>query len=398
MSRIRLHPLLFLAGVIASAPAGAIPGTSLDLYGRIGWAHDDNLLRIPDDAPAFDDQRSDSWTTYEFGGVVDKAIGRQRLLAIAKLSKVSFDHFRQLDYDGKDLQATWYWELGNKFHGELGATHAQTLAPYTDFRSNERNLRRQRRSFFEGAWKLHPRWEARTAFSREKFDYELAAQAYNDRTEKVAELEGRYLARSGSAVGLVLRRIKGDYLNRRPFAQGLLTDDFTQDELKLRVDWKATGSTGLQALAGYARRSQPSFGPGRTSGANGRITVSHEPNGKLGYRSSVWRDFAPLESSVVSYTLNKGISAGATWKATAKLRFDADAIYERRNYNPRVAFNAPQGLDDALRSATLKASWAVRPKIVLSAAYIRQARTGSPVLGIGNFKANTLALNASGQF
>lgn len=101
---------------------------------------------------------------------------------------------------------------------------------------------------------------------------------------------------------------------------------------------------------------------------------------------------------MVSYTLNKGASAGATWNATGKIRVDADAVYERRNYNPRAGFNAFGGLDDALRSASLKASWAVKRKLTLSAAYLRQSRSGSPVLGIGNFKANTVALNASAQF
>ncbi|MBD8531277.1 MULTISPECIES: XrtB/PEP-CTERM-associated polysaccharide biosynthesis outer membrane protein EpsL [unclassified Massilia] len=402
MSRICLHPLAFLAGVLiaslAPVPAAAIPGTPLDLYGRIGWAHDDNLLRIPDGAPAFDGRRSDSWTTFEFGAVLDKPIRRQRLLAVAKLSKVKFDHFRQLDYDGRDLQATWYWELGNRFSGKLGATHAQTPAPYTDFPSDERNLRKGRRSFFEGVWKLHPRWEARTALSRDRFDYELAAQSFNDRTEDVVELEGRYLARSGSTVGLVLRRIDGSYPNRRPFAGGVLTDDFRQEEIKARVDWKAGGSTTLQGLAGYARRSQPSFGAGRTSGANGRVTLLYDPGGKLTGRASVWRDFAPLESPVVSYTLNKGVSLGATWNATGKIRVEADAVHERRDYNPRDGFTGTGSLDDTLRSASLKASWEVRRKLTLSAAWVHQSRSGSPVLGIGDFKANTLAINASVQF
>lgn len=158
MSRIRLHPFAFLAGAIVLAPAAAIPGSALDLCGRVGWAHDGNLLRIPDNAPAFDNERADSWATSEFGGADDKSIRRQRLLAVAKVSNVKFDHFRQLDYDGRDLQATWHWQLGNRFSGQLGATCAQTLAPYTDFPSDERNLRKQRRGFFDGAWPVN--WSA----------------------------------------------------------------------------------------------------------------------------------------------------------------------------------------------------------------------------------------------
>ena len=398
MSRFRLHPLAFLAGTMALLPAAAVPETPLALYGRLGWAHDDNLLRVPDGAPAFDDQRSDSWTTFEVGATYDKSIRRQRVLAVAKLSKVKFDHFRQLDYDGQDVQATWYWQLGNRFSGKLGATYAQTLAPYTDFQSDQRNLREQRRGFFDGAWKLHPRWEARAALARDKFDYELAAQSFNDRTEDVAELEGRYLTPSGSTVGLVLRRIEGSYPNPRPATLGFLTDDFDQDELKVRVDWKATGTTTIQGLAGYARRTQPSFGSGRTSGANGRFTLLYEPGGKLSARASVWRDFAPLESTLVSYTQNKGVSASATWDATGKIRVEADAVYEKRDYKPRAGFTTSGDLDDSLRSASLKASWLVRRKLTLSAAWLYQSRSGSPVLGIGDFKANTFVINASAQF
>ena len=398
MSRFRLHPPMFLAGALVWAPALAVPGTALDVYARLGWAYDDNLLRIPDGQPAFDNQRSDSWTTSEFGAVYDRTLSRQRLVGHAKLSKVKFDHFRQLDYDGRDIQGTWYWQLGKRFEGQLGFSHAQTLAPYTDFRSDERNLRKQRRGFFEGGWKLHPRWEIHTAFSRDKYDYELAAQRYNDRTEDVIELEGRYLARSGSAVGLVLRRIEGDYPNRRPFSLSTLTDDFTQDELKARIDWKASGATTLQALAGYARREQPSFGAGRTSGVNGRVTALYEPGGKMRYRASAWRDFAPLESFIVSTTLNKGVSAGASWDPGARLRIDADAMHERRDYSARNGVVVPGALEDTLRTASLRTTWALRPKIALSASASYQARSGSPVLGIGKFKSTSFAINASGQF
>ena len=154
----------------------------------------------------------------------------------------------------------------------------------------------------------------------------------------------------------------------------------------------------MQGLAGYARRSQPSFGAGRTSGANGRVTLLYEPAGKLAWRGALWRDFAPLESTVVSYTLNKGVSLGATWNATGKIRVEADVVRERRNYNPRAGLNLSGGLDDTLRSASIKASWAVKRKLTLSAALLHQSRSGSPVLGIGNFKANTVAVNASLQF
>jgi exopolysaccharide biosynthesis operon protein EpsL len=390
--------LALLVGALFAAPAGAGPNDALQLYAGLGWAYDDNLLRVPDGQPAFDNQRGDSWRTAEGGLIFDHMYSRQRINAVAKLSKVKFNHFKQLDYDGKDLAATWYWQLGNHLEGTLGTTYAQVLAPYTDFRSNERNLRQQRRQFFDGAWRLHPSWRLRAAASRDKFTYELFSQRYNNRTEDSYEIEGDYLPKSGSSVGLVARHIKGSYPYRRPFAQGVVTDDFTQNELKARVNWLATGSTTVQVLAGWAERDQPSFGPGKTSGVNGKVTALYAPRGKVSYSAAVWRDFAPLESTIVSYTLNKGASLGATWEATAKIKVEANAVYERRAFSTRRDVPGIGSLRDSLRSASVKATWSVRPAIQVSTALVHQSRSGSVGLGTGKFSSNMIAMNLSGQF
>jgi exopolysaccharide biosynthesis operon protein EpsL len=394
---LRFRPLPLLVGALFSSSAWAYPSSALHLYGGLGWGHDDNLLRVADDEPAFDNTRGDSWTQLDAGLVFDKTYSRQRLSAIAKLSKVNFDHFKQLDYDGKDVEGTWYWQVGNHLDGKLGSKYEQVLAPYTDFRSNERNLRQEHKSFFDGTWQLHPSWGLRAGFTTDKYTYALLSQHYNNRTEDASELEGDYLPASGSTVGLVLRHIRGRYPNRRPLGQFFYNDDFTQDELKARVDWHATGSTSVQALAGWARRDQPSFG-GRTSGLNGRIGVIYTPRGKLSYNAAVWRDFAPIESNIVSYTLNRGGTIGATWDATAKIKVDASAVYERRSYNPRQVLAGAGDLRDAVRSASVRAVWSLRPTVQLSAGYTYQARTGSPVLGTGSFKSNSVSFNASAQF
>jgi exopolysaccharide biosynthesis operon protein EpsL len=389
--------LALAIGALFSASAWAGPSDALHVYGGLGWAHDDNLFRIPESQPAFDDQRGDSWASAEIGLLFDHMYSRQRIAVVAKLSEVKFDHFKELNYTGKDGQGIWYWQLGNHLEGKLGASYNQMLAPYTDFQSSERNLRQDRKEFFDGAWRFHPGWRVRGAYSSEKFTYGAPSQAYNDRTEDTSEVEGDYLPASGSTVGLVVRRIEGSYPNRRPSGQTSLTDDFTQDELKARVNWLATGTTTVEALIGWARRDQPSYGE-RTSGFNGRASATYTPRGKLSYIVSAWRDFAPIESTTVSYTLNKGASVGATWDATAKIKVDASAIYERRDYSPRVAVSSSDDSHDAIRSASVRAVWTVRPAIVLSAGYVFQARTGSVVLGTGSFKSNSVSFNASAQF
>jgi exopolysaccharide biosynthesis operon protein EpsL len=398
MSRPRVRTLALLLCAVSAIPAGAGPNDALHVYAGAGYGHDDNLLRVPENLPAFDNTRADSWWQREGGLIFDKTYSRQRISAIAKLSKYDFSHFKQLNYDGKDLQATWFWQLGNHLDGKLGTSYQQVLAPYTDFYSNQRNLRRTRSKFVDAAWRVHPAWRVRGAFQRDTFAYELLGQRSNNRTEDASELGLDYLARSGSTVGLVARRVKGSYPYSRPVGTVLFNDDFTQNELKARVLWLATGSTSIDALVGHTRRSQPAYGAGKTSGLTGRVKATWQPQGKMTYNATLWRDFAPLESTLVSYTLNKGASAGVQWDATAKIRVNADAVRERRNYNARRAFDGSSNLRDAVRTASLRATWSPRQTVQVAAGFTRQTRSGSPVLGTGSFTSNSVTLSANAQF
>jgi hypothetical protein len=196
----------------------------------------------------------------------------------------------------------------------------------------------------------------------------------------------------------VARRVEGTYPFRRPFASSVLTDDFTQDEFKARVNWQATGSTTVQGLVGYVRREQPSYGEGTTSGVNGRISAFYTPRGKISYSAAVWREFAPIESPLVSYTLNKGANIGASWAVSGKVTVEASAIYERRAYTARQNFAGAEALRDAIRSANVRAVWQVRPKVQVVAAYVHQARSGSALLGTGKFDANVVQVSANVLF
>lgn len=401
----RVLPLAVLLAFAGSAPVSAAPDPaapgplgSFHPYLAVGFFYDDNLFRLAEDRPAFDNQRSDS-ARYATGGFLfDKMYGRQKIYLQGKLSKVKFDHFKQLDYDGKDLLGLWNWQLGNRFEGSAGASYAQTLAPYIDFRSSERNLRVHRRQHLDAAWKMHPSWQLRAGGARDEFTYELAAQRFNNRTETMLEAGFDYTPRSGSTAGLVLRRIKGEYAATRFLNGAPLNDDFTQDELKARVNWKVTGITSVQMLAGYARRKHAVLGPRDAKGVNGRVSASLHPRQKLRVNVALWREFAPIESTLVTYSLNRGASAGASWEASSKVRVEGSLSAERRRYDGRLLASAPADIRDKLRTASLGATWQARPRLQVNTSYTHQRRSGADFLGNGSFKANTLSVSASAQF
>ena len=253
----RALPLAALLLVSAAAPASAAPDPaapnrfgSFHFYVALGYFHDDNLFRLDAHLPAFDNQRGDS-ARYAVGGFLfDQRYGRQKVYLQTKLSSVKFSHFTQLDYQGKDLLALLDWQLGKQLEGSVGAAYEKTLAPYIDFRSSERNLRVHKNQHADLAWRMHPSWQVRAGAARDRYTYELSAQSINNRTEHMFEAGFDFLPRSGSTVGLVLRRIDGKYELPRLLRAAPLNDDFTQHELKAKVHWKLTAITSVQVLAG----------------------------------------------------------------------------------------------------------------------------------------------------
>ncbi|WP_245774162.1 XrtB/PEP-CTERM-associated polysaccharide biosynthesis outer membrane protein EpsL [Rugamonas rubra] len=387
-----------LLATAVSLPASAALSDTIHPFVTLGYSYDDNLFRLPDEVAGFAGSRSDTMRQTAVGVSFERPLGRQILTGQAKLSNVKFSHYDQLDYNAKDFLAALEWHLGNHLSGNLGGKYVQTLTPFTDYHSNERNLRTQRREYVDGAWRFHPSWQLRGGFAQEKFSYDLPAQRYNDRSEDVANMGIDYLAPSGSRVGLQLRRLKGAYANLRSVGGVLVDDGYSQDELKADVNWRFSGTTQLQMLVGWARREHRFFTGRDASGANGRGSVEWRPLGKLAFTVAGWREFAAVESNLVSNSFNKGGSVAAAWDISAKLRADASLRRETRDFAKinGIAFSGSS--EDSIRSANLGLTYAPLPTVQLNAGLFRESRSGSPLVGTGNYSANGGSFNVSAQF
>ena len=395
-ARLRLLPVACAALLVCGEAAAEISDT-IHPFVAIGYTYDDNLLRLPDNvAPG--QQREDRATQAQAGLIVERPIGRQLLTGTAKVSRVTFDHYDQLNYNGKDMKADLAWQLGNRFSGNLGGSYVQTLTPFSDYSSNERNLRTSRREYLSGAWRFHPSWQVRAGYTHNRHEYELLQQRSNNRNENLAEAGVDYLAPSGSKVGLVARQLKGSYLNPRRVGGIALDDDYTQNELKASVNWRFSGVTYIQVLAGYAERKHDTFAGRDARGANGRGTLNWAPLGKVKFTAEAWREFAPVENFIVSNSLNKGGSLGATWDISAKVQANASVRRETRDFEqlPGVGFTGNPS--DRATSAQLGVAYAPTLRSQLSVSASREKRNGSPLAGTNDYRANSLSFNASVQF
>ncbi|WP_166454909.1 XrtB/PEP-CTERM-associated polysaccharide biosynthesis outer membrane protein EpsL [Duganella aquatilis] len=378
-------------------PAQADISDTIKPFVLLGYTHDDNLLRL-EDGQQLEGSRADNIRQAQAGFSFERPVGRQVFTGSAKVSKVSFDHFSQLDYTGLDYEGTWQWALGNHLNGHLGATYSQTIAPFADFHTNERNLKKQKHNFGDIFWRFHPSWQAHAGYVSDEFDYDLASQRFNNRTEKATDAGIDFLAGTGSRIGVVARRLKGHYPYGLQQGAVLQESDYTQDELKLSVLWRVSDVTQLQFLGGRVERKHDLVAQRDASGTNARLTAQWSPRARLRFSAAAWREFTAVESSVLNYALGKGGSVTADWDLTSKITLNARARREKRDFNGVLASVLPISYNDDTRGLGAGVTYAPTRNSQLNAQYNRDTRDPSNRLFSSGYHANSVSFNASIQF
>lgn len=392
---LNLRSTFLTLALLAVGAAQAALSDTLQPYVGAGYSYDDNLLRLPDGAGA----QSDTIRQLYAGVSLDRTYGRQHFVANAKLTKVTYQHFDQLNYDGKDFSGTWYWAVGNDFDGSLGGSYVQTLSSFNDFHTSERNLRVVRTGYGDINYHLSRRWKVRARFNTDKFSYDLPAQRYLDRKEDGSELGFDYQTLAGSSIGLQARRLKGSYPYPRTFGGAVLDDAYTQNELKLKLLWKISEATQLQFLGGRVRRSHEAISVRNARGTNGRLTFDWAVLPQLKLTAAGWREFVPYEGiSLVNYSLSKGESVGATWAASARVQYQAELRNVKRDFVGLLASNSSTNFNDTTRTASAGVTYMMRPNVQLGAQLSRDQRNGGASIFSSDYHAKGASVYANIQF
>jgi exopolysaccharide biosynthesis operon protein EpsL len=360
-ARRRLLPFILVPGIALSGLAQAAEGDVLRGYVGLSMTHDDNILGTSNTAIASGTPKlSDTATRVEAGLIFDKTISQQRLTANVNLDHTSFNRFSELDYNGYNILANWNWHAGSHLEGNLGTTHVRSLTSVQDsvnitggVPNQLPNVRTENRQYFDGGWLLHPSWRLRGGLSHYELEYEQFGPNVANRRVNDGEVGVDYLVRSGSSVGVVYRRADGKFPSSP-------LNDYTQDEIKARVDWKLTGKTDILFLGGWVQRDVERAPANNFSGFNARLNTVWRATGKTTLNASLWREINAQDDQTASYSLNRGISLGAGWEITRQVRLDGIYQYEKRDYTP-----SNLNRKDNVNYAALQLSYYPIPKLKL---------------------------------
>ena len=143
------------------------PDDALHLYAGLGYGYDDNLLRVPDGQPGLRQPAAaipGTWPKRACCSTIPTAASASP--PAPRCRRTSSTISSSSTTTARTSRRNWNWQLGNHLEGTLGGTYIETLAPYTDFHSDQRNLRRQRSIYGDGAWRFHPSYRVRAAASQ----------------------------------------------------------------------------------------------------------------------------------------------------------------------------------------------------------------------------------------
>jgi hypothetical protein len=198
------------------------------------YEYDDNLLKMPNERG--ENIYSDySWSQNIVFGI-DKLYRRQRFMISADFEKVTFRRLSRLNYIGHNTDASWLWQLGNDLTGVIGNSDVLQLPSYADIDTDQRNLKKTTSTYATAVWSLHPKVTATARYRKYKYEYELLNQQYNNHDEYYREVEVKYISRSGSTIGIEVRRLSAENF---PQLRGILFPDqenFRQTDVRLLLE------------------------------------------------------------------------------------------------------------------------------------------------------------------
>lgn len=394
---LQLASVLTLS-IISALPARAALSDTLHPFGGVIFSYDDNLLRLRDQPGQDAGDRSDKYRTEYVGLSLDRPVGLQRFVATAQASKVQFDRFDLFNYTGKQANGTWYWALGTRLSGSLGASYNESLPAFTDYHSTERNLRTNRNQNFDLRYRFHPSWQVRGGVQRNDSRNSLASQTFLDRDGHSGNVGFDYLAASGSTIGLQLGSVYGDYLQPRRLNGVVSMQSYRQDEAKLKVSWKYSPVTQIEFLGGWARRKNEAITHSDSSGFDGRLAADWSPAASVKLSANLWREYTPFDGvNTFAYSQDKGASLSGVWAVQARVRLNADARYLRRDLTPAAGVVVALQPEDSFRRVSAGASYVFHESLTLNLSAFRETRTSNSLLTNG-YRANGASLTASVQF
>jgi exopolysaccharide biosynthesis operon protein EpsL len=387
---------------VAPVPAGAQP-TDTDFFnGIVGAAitYDDNLFRLgsgTDAQPLIGHSRKgDMLYSVDAGVKVDKPYGLQRFQLDALVTDHRYQENGYLNWTGLDYRGAWLWQITPHLGGELSASQTQSLADYSDYRVyNVRNIQTVQTQKGNFDWWIDGGWHLLGGVIGTESRNTAVFTAVGSFDQQTAEAAVRYVTRDGSSLTFTGRESQGQYQDRPLDPVAVFDNHFKQHEAEMRGIWLIDAQSTLDARLGYLARRHEHFSQRDFSGPVGRIDYIWTPTVKVIVDVSAARSLYSFQEFTNSYYVADSLSLQPKWLITEKTSLHAKADLTTRDFRGAVAAT-PTMRYEKIYTLSVGAEWKATRKIKVNADISHQQRN-SNFAGF-SYVDNMIGLNAQFMF
>ena len=337
--------------------------------------YDSNIYRVSGD---FEDQESDTVGHLGAGLNADWKLSRQHLLLDAVVDRAKYDAQGELDHTRLDGRATWAWEVGNLWNGDLGYHYNKELSSFDEQLVPEKDMRTTHSGFWSAGYQIHPDWKLIAGLQYDDASYQK--RDFLDRKTSTGKLEVQYRNTRSTYVGLRTEYAKND-LRDLDIAPGVsINNDYNQTTISGVFYWQGTDKSALEANLGYTDVKYDELNDRDFQGSTGRLTYHWAATGKTNLDLAIWRETSSLYDEITTYVLQKGVSIRPTWSATPKITVTGDVSYTNDDFKGRndlASVVGAQRRDDDTWFYGLGATWQPRDYVQVSLNYRRETRDSS---------------------
>jgi len=346
----QLRVLALLCGMFLMLDqASAASGDIVQPYVSASVVHDTNLFRLSSGRdPRLvlgSDSKSDTIKRVEAGVAVDYAVGRQQIILKGSAVQNWFERFNFLNYDGSDARATWNWQLGNLWQGDLGYTHSRSLTSFTQIQDRLRAVQNRQSAFASAVYKLDPDWRIRTGAGWSSFDAGLPQRRFFNRDEASASVGVEHVNEANNSLGVEVKHTEARFPGREVTPLSIFDNGYTQSQLNAVADWRYTGQSRFQGRLGYTQNRHKQLSMRDFNGVTGRLTYDWSVSGKTLVNTALWREVGPIDNVISTYVVTKGASLGVSWFPASKIFVKGEAAYKSYDFTGEVSAG-PHRKDD----------------------------------------------------
>lgn len=360
--KLRASLLALAAGL--AAPAWAQSGGSPWYVGAsVGHYYTNNVFRTSAS------ETSDRLTSLSLLGGVDTRLGRQRIYANLRLNDTRYQDNTRLNNNGYDLGTGVNWETVGNLSGTLDYTRKRTLADFNSTTAiaptTERNLQTDQSATASvrlglpqlSNYSLEAMWIHREReYSLPIFD----SQEYRQDAQSLGVL---YNASSAWRFGLAGRYTKG-----KVPANGF---EYDRKDLDLTAQWRATGSSSLNARV--SRSKSDSF-----SGVTGALVWDWRPGGRWSLNTQFSRDtgietyYLGINNGLSDYNrVQTALQTQLNYQLTGKVTLQLGGGFTRLSRNDDQFGTSSR---DNSRQYSLGIAWQALRNVTLGCQYNRVSR------------------------